>query len=195
MIDGSMNPRLPPMAPRTRLYHLEPIGVGTPVVESLTGYVMRLAEAHCVSTSALVTGEVLPAMNPTTGFLRRADREERQAVGEIGEFALHVIASAQDLFGFVARVAEIFDRDRDLRRIEIEDARRQRVIQLPAAIQVRAAAAHIAYRQRRVASNLLLHTQAVGLDHRDVVDRIECVDALWPIGAGRAAAGRGHRCR
>lgn len=64
MIDGSMNLRLPAMTPRTRLYHLEPIGVGTPEVESLTGYVMRLAEAHCVSTSALVTGELLPAMKP-----------------------------------------------------------------------------------------------------------------------------------
>jgi len=64
MIDRSMDLRLPPMAPRTRLYHLEPIAVGTPAVEGLTGYVMRLAEAHCVSTSALVTGEVLPAMRP-----------------------------------------------------------------------------------------------------------------------------------
>jgi len=64
VIYGSMNLRVPPMAPRTRLYHLEPIGLATPVVERLTGYVMRLAEAHCVSTSALVTGEVLPAMKP-----------------------------------------------------------------------------------------------------------------------------------
>lgn len=64
MTDGSMHLRLSPMAPRTRLYHLEPLGLGTPEVESLTGYVVRLAEAHCVSTSALVTEEVLPAMKP-----------------------------------------------------------------------------------------------------------------------------------
>ncbi|MBV9279856.1 MAG: TniQ family protein [Chloroflexi bacterium] len=59
-----MSLQLPSMAPRTRLYHLEPLGVGTPMVEGLTGYVMRLAEAHCVSTSALVAGELLPAMRP-----------------------------------------------------------------------------------------------------------------------------------
>lgn len=64
MTDRSMDVRLAPMTPRTRLYHLEPIGVGTPTVESLTGYLMRLAEAHCVSMSALVTGELLPAMKP-----------------------------------------------------------------------------------------------------------------------------------
>ena len=30
---------------RSRLYQLEPIGIGTPLVESLTGYISRLAEA------------------------------------------------------------------------------------------------------------------------------------------------------
>ncbi|GEM_PF-5397605 len=30
---------------RSRLYQLEPIGIGTPYVESLTGYISRLAEA------------------------------------------------------------------------------------------------------------------------------------------------------
>lgn len=39
---------------RSPLFSLEPIGVGTPEVESLTGYIARLAEAHSVSTGALV---------------------------------------------------------------------------------------------------------------------------------------------
>jgi len=44
----------PLVLPRpTRLYSLAPIGVGTPMVESLTGYVVRLAEAHCVSAGLL----------------------------------------------------------------------------------------------------------------------------------------------
>jgi len=64
MIDGSMDLRRPALPPRTRLYHLEPRGVGGAEVESLTGYVMRLAEAHCVPTSALVADELLPAMRP-----------------------------------------------------------------------------------------------------------------------------------
>lgn len=49
---------------RTRLYHLAPIGVGTAAVESLTGYLMRLAQAHCVATSALITDELLPLLRP-----------------------------------------------------------------------------------------------------------------------------------
>ena len=47
-----------PAPPRSRLYSLEPIGVGTAMVESLTGYVARLAEAHSVSAGDLV-GRVL----------------------------------------------------------------------------------------------------------------------------------------
>ena len=48
----------PPAPPRSQLYSLEPIGVGTAMVESLTGYVARLAEAHSVSVGDLV-GRVL----------------------------------------------------------------------------------------------------------------------------------------
>jgi len=50
----------PIIPPRSRLYYLEPIGVGTPYVESLTSYVARLAEAHCVTTRMLVWYEIGP---------------------------------------------------------------------------------------------------------------------------------------
>ncbi len=49
---------IPPAPPRSRLYSLEPVGGGTAMVESLTGYVARLAEAHSVSVGDLV-GRVL----------------------------------------------------------------------------------------------------------------------------------------
>jgi hypothetical protein len=45
---------VPPIPKRSRLYALEPINIGTAHVESLTGYVARLAEAHCVSVADLV---------------------------------------------------------------------------------------------------------------------------------------------
>ncbi len=48
---------------RSRLYCLEPIGVGTSRVESLAGYITRLAEAHCVSASTLVVREILPLLD------------------------------------------------------------------------------------------------------------------------------------
>ena len=49
-----------PIPPRSHLYHLEPIGVGTPYVESLTGYVTRLAQQHCVTTRRLILNEIAP---------------------------------------------------------------------------------------------------------------------------------------
>jgi hypothetical protein len=49
----------PPIPPRSRLYSLEPVGVGTARVESLASYIARLAEAHNVSTGKLVRHEIL----------------------------------------------------------------------------------------------------------------------------------------
>jgi hypothetical protein len=46
-----------PMPPRSRLYSLEPIGIGTPQTESLTSYISRLAAAHSVRVRDLVIGE------------------------------------------------------------------------------------------------------------------------------------------
>jgi TniQ len=46
--------------PRSHLYHLEPVGIGTSHVESLTSFISRLAEAHCVTVKDLVVHELLP---------------------------------------------------------------------------------------------------------------------------------------
>ena len=53
----------PKVSPRSRLYHLTPIGVGTSRTESLTGYIARLAQEHCVSVANLLSHELLPASN------------------------------------------------------------------------------------------------------------------------------------
>lgn len=54
----------PVVPPRSLLYALEPVGVGTPMVESLSGYVGRLATAHAVSVGDLV-GRVLSPLAET----------------------------------------------------------------------------------------------------------------------------------
>ena len=54
----------PLLPPRSQLYSLEPMGVGTELVESLTGYVARLADAHSVSVGDLV-GRVLADLTHT----------------------------------------------------------------------------------------------------------------------------------
>ena len=53
---------VPTIPPRSHLYCLEPVGIGTPFVESLTIYVTRLAKAHCVSLKSLVMKEILPVL-------------------------------------------------------------------------------------------------------------------------------------
>jgi transcriptional regulator with XRE-family HTH domain len=53
---------------RSRLYNLEPIGVGTIKVESLTGYVARLAEAHCISNHALLHKEAFGSKKRKEGL-------------------------------------------------------------------------------------------------------------------------------
>jgi hypothetical protein len=47
---------------RSRLLSLEPIGVGTPYTESLSSYLCRLAQEHCVTSGKLIMGEIAPQM-------------------------------------------------------------------------------------------------------------------------------------
>lgn len=49
----------PTIPTRSRFYHLEPIGIGTPIVESLSSYICRLALAHCVSPGVLIRQQTL----------------------------------------------------------------------------------------------------------------------------------------
>lgn len=54
---------------RSYLYSLPPIGIGTPMVESLTSYIQRLAAAHAVETGTLVNCELLLRVPYTKGAL------------------------------------------------------------------------------------------------------------------------------
>ena len=56
---------IPASSPRilhSRLYALEPQGMGTPYVESLTSYIARLADAHSISVRNLLQCELLPCL-------------------------------------------------------------------------------------------------------------------------------------
>lgn len=55
----------PPTAwAHSRLFCLEPMGLGTPSVESMTSYVVRLAMTHHVQVSRLVVNEMIPLWGP-----------------------------------------------------------------------------------------------------------------------------------
>jgi AraC-like DNA-binding protein len=53
-----------PIPARSRLYSLAPIGIGTAFVESLSGYLSRLAGAHAVSAGSLVAKEISGSLKP-----------------------------------------------------------------------------------------------------------------------------------
>lgn len=59
---------IPSIPERSRLYYVEPIGVGTPYTECLTSYMIRLAEAHCVTLEILVKHEILPLLQDRSGI-------------------------------------------------------------------------------------------------------------------------------
>jgi hypothetical protein len=61
---------VPSLTARSRLYSLAPIGIGTAFVESLSGYVERLAEGHAVSIGSLVDQEISGFMKPNSVYLR-----------------------------------------------------------------------------------------------------------------------------
>ncbi len=65
---------IPPTPPRSRLYCLEPIGIETPYVESLTSYVVRLAETHCVTPKNLIMREIMPSYFQTEPILNYYSR-------------------------------------------------------------------------------------------------------------------------
>src|SRR5215210_8187083 len=48
------------LSPSSRLYHLEPLGLGTPDVECLTSYFSRLADAHLLAPFQLFAQIVGP---------------------------------------------------------------------------------------------------------------------------------------
>ncbi len=54
------------------LYALVPVGVGTPLVESMTSYIARLAEAHCVFPGVLMRKVIAPFAENSLGDKRGA---------------------------------------------------------------------------------------------------------------------------
>jgi len=53
----------PSITPRSRLYHIEPVGRGTPYTESFTSYIARLAHAHSFTIHLLFARELFPQSN------------------------------------------------------------------------------------------------------------------------------------
>jgi hypothetical protein len=97
--------------PRSRLYRLEPIGIGTPEVESLSSYLNRLAQAHCVMVTTLITHELLPrlglpaspkvhpASTPARGGGRGLSQHLARQINGLGRIAATWVAGLEALTG------------------------------------------------------------------------------------------------
>lgn len=59
----------------TRLYHLEPMGMGGPLAESLVSYIARLAAAHCVAPMRLIVDEIAPCAGKRYAHNRRVTQQ------------------------------------------------------------------------------------------------------------------------
>ena len=67
---------------RSRLNHLIPIAVNTPMVECLTSYLTRLAESHSILISALITKELAPIL--TKDFTQYGSKKALNALFNCG---------------------------------------------------------------------------------------------------------------
>ncbi len=99
----SWNVQPPSIPERSRLYQLEPIGLGTPSVESLISYVSRLAEAYCVPTGLLIVNEIAPLMKAEYTFgdkeggLDRIFANQTRALNGMGNWSKSLVQALESL--------------------------------------------------------------------------------------------------
>jgi len=87
---------------RSRLYGLPPIGSGTEDIESATGYISRLALAHCVPVGVLIRDEMSPLLSsigiggrPSTSLTWKI----AHAMNGVGEMARETVTRLEALTG------------------------------------------------------------------------------------------------
>jgi endogenous inhibitor of DNA gyrase (YacG/DUF329 family) len=96
----------PAIPSRSRLYALEPIGIGTPGTESLTSYVSRLAEVHSVRVRELMMHELLPFLGRphladagNANLLTAFWRNETRALNGTRTLARNLVQALETLTG------------------------------------------------------------------------------------------------
>jgi hypothetical protein len=87
----------------SRLYGLEPTALGTPMVESLTSYIIRVASAHCVTVGALVANEIAPLIdkpyltNKTSSGMSTQFTSSARAINGVGITSADWVNAMQSL--------------------------------------------------------------------------------------------------
>ena len=87
----------PAVPPRSRLFHIDPVGLGTPLVECLTSYISRVAQAHSISPGALQYHEVpkygAPRQNIFSCGIKSRARSFTAGINAIGTLAADFVSS------------------------------------------------------------------------------------------------------
>jgi hypothetical protein len=85
---------LPSMPKRSYLNNLVPVNLGTPYVESMTGYTARLADSHSVSVDKLIKTVLLPAFADLNDSLN-VDYKRKSALQRLSLTTAYSINAAQ----------------------------------------------------------------------------------------------------
>ncbi|MEN1969719.1 TniQ family protein [Lentibacillus sp. N15] len=90
------------LSTRTELYNIEPVGIGTPYVESLLSYIARLAEKHNISETVMLKEVFAPVMeneNIKIDVSQRGNTYREHLANGISTFSLELISSIEKLTG------------------------------------------------------------------------------------------------
>ena len=95
--------QIPDFPKHSRLYPLEPVGLGTPYAESIVSYVCRLAEAHCVYPGILILSEIAPfikegfTFDSKEGGIDRIFARQTRALNGVGDWTKKLIYALESL--------------------------------------------------------------------------------------------------
>jgi transcriptional regulator with XRE-family HTH domain len=88
----------PALPPRSRLFNLRPEGLGTAEVESLTGYITRLAQEHSMSAHAIVTKEIAACMiGSRVQAYTLVGRKLSRLLNGVGDVPLEAVSALEGL--------------------------------------------------------------------------------------------------
>ncbi|ACT47389.1 TniQ family protein [Methylotenera mobilis] len=84
--------------PRSRLFGLAPIGIGSSVSEGLISYLIRLAGEHCISPKLMISAELLPQMRGVNA-VRHAEfhTDYAKTLQSTGKFAQSFVKVTEQL--------------------------------------------------------------------------------------------------
>jgi DNA-binding XRE family transcriptional regulator len=94
VIGSSLDLTLPSLTPRSRLFNLKPIGLGTSAVESLTSYFSRLAVEHNISPTSLYIFELLPIMR-NIGVSKGVSENKKSIIKSLREISKPVNGASE----------------------------------------------------------------------------------------------------